>query len=224
MPDDSLTLAEISERSGVEIRTLRSWMAQGVVPGAENVGRNARYAPEALLRARAARALREIYGMSLPEIRQDLLAADAARIEAYAAMTSEPGGGIASSTPAEVAPPHGASASDYLRNLRRAGAFGSAAVAGAPQAQGAATSPAPLPSSIATSPTSRLSRFAEALERIAGPRPSRRRARGEVRVHIPVTPDLELTLRGDHAPEEIARFEQIADLLRVLLTGGVDHD
>ena len=44
MPDDLLTLAELSERSGVEIRTLRSWIAQGVVPGAENAGRNARYA------------------------------------------------------------------------------------------------------------------------------------------------------------------------------------
>jgi len=210
MSDDLLTLAELSERSGVEIRTLRSWMAQGVVPGAENVGRNARYAPDALTRARAARALREIYGLSLSEIRQDLLTADSTRINAYAAMVGGSGAGLAE---AEAAPPpQAASAADYLRTLRRSGAFG----AGAPPMQARAVAPPP--------PASRLVQLAEALERIAGSRPSRRKARGDVRVHIPVTPDLELTLRGDHAPEEIARFEQIADLLRILLQGGTDHD
>ncbi|MGA2045420.1 MAG: hypothetical protein ABSG83_18870 [Roseiarcus sp.] len=71
---------------------------------------------------------------------------------------------------------------------------------------------------------SSLARLVEALERLAGPRPSRRKARGDVRVHIPITPDLELTIRGDHSPEEIARVEQIADLLRILLTGGADHE
>ena len=53
MTDEPLTLAELAERSGVEIRTLRSWMAQGVIPGPEAVGRNARYAAAALTRARA---------------------------------------------------------------------------------------------------------------------------------------------------------------------------
>ena len=224
MTDDLLTLAELAERSGVEIRTLRSWMAQGVVPGAENVGRNARYAPDALLRARAARAMREIYGMSLAEIRQDLLTADAARLQSYAAMASPP-----SEAPGPVTqapPPDGTSAADYLRRLRKTGAFGAGA-ASPPRAQRAAAfsvshppaaSPLPAPSG------SRLARLAEALERLAGSRPSRRKSRGDVRVHIPLTPDLELTVRGDHSPEEIARFEQIADLLRILLTGGADHD
>ena len=210
MATELLTLAELSERSGVEIRTLRSWIAQGVVPGAENVGRNARYAPDALTRARAARALREIYGLSLPEIRQELLTADAARIDAYAAMAAGPG---TSPSFEPAPPPHAASAADYLRNLRRNGAFGAAA------------SLEPLsPAAAKRSSVSRLARLAEALERIAGARPSRRKSRGDVRVHIPVTPDLELTVRGDHAPEEIARFEQIADLLRILMTGGADHD
>jgi DNA-binding transcriptional MerR regulator len=210
VPDDLLTLAELSERSGVEIRTLRSWMAQGVVPGAEKVGRNARYALDALTRAKAARALREIYGLSLSEIRQDLLTADAARIEAYAAMVGGPG----AAPQAEAAPPpQAASAADYLRDLRRSGALGAGA------------SPAPLTARAPAPPSaSRLAQLAEALEKIAGARPSRRKARGDVRVHIPVTPDLELTLRGDHTPEDIARFEQIADLLRTLLMGGTDHD
>lgn len=76
MADELLTPAELSERSGVEVRTLRRWITQGVVPGGETAGRNARYAPAALTRARAARAMRELYGMSLPSIRQDLITAD----------------------------------------------------------------------------------------------------------------------------------------------------
>jgi DNA-binding transcriptional MerR regulator len=234
MNDDVLTLAELSERSGVEIRTLRSWMAQGVIPGAETVGRNARYAQEALTRARAVRAMREIYGMPLPEIRQELLTADAARIEAYAAMAA-PAGADAAPAPfaEEVAPPSGTSAADYLRNLRKTGVLGAGAARGASFAPPPPPATPPggaasllLPSATASSPPpgSRLARLAEALERIARPRPSRRKTRGDVRVHIPITPDLELTVRGDHSPEEIARFEQIADLLRAILTGGADHD
>ena len=56
----------------------------------------------------------------------------------------------------------------------------------------------------------------------AGQRPSRRKAKGDVRLHIPITPDLELTVRGDHTPEELARYEQIADLLRAIFTGGFE--
>ena len=224
MTDELLTLGELAERSGVEIRTLRSWMAQGVVPGAENVGRNARYAPDALLRALAARAMREIYGMPLAEIRQDLLTADAARVQSYAAMVAPAAEPSASAS--EAAPPDGTSAADYLRRLRKTGTFGAKGT-GAPPAQRAAVvsvphapaaSPPPVPSG------SPLARLAESLERLAGLRPSRRKSRGDVRVHVPITPDLELTVRGDHSPEEIARFEQIADLLRILLTGGADHD
>ncbi len=240
MTDDFLTLVELSERSGVEIRTLRSWMAQGVIPGAETVGRNARYPRSALTRALAARAMREIYGMALSEIRQDLLAADEARIEAYAAKAG-PAEGVgaqadaATAGSAPMAPPSGTSAADYLRGLRSTGIFGAGAARRAPMpspalraappgavslAPAAAVPPPPVPAA----PGSRLTRLAEALERIAGARPARRKARGEVRVHIAITPDLELTVRGDHSPEEIARFEQIADLLRAILTGGADHD
>lgn len=226
MTDDLLTLAELAERSGVEIRTLRSWMAQGVVPGAENVGRNARYAPDALLRALAARAMREIYGMTLAEIRQDLLTADAARVQSYAAMAAPIA--VPSASANEAEPPDGTSAADYLRRLRKAGAFGAKGT-GAPPAQRAAVvsvphAPAASPLLAPAPSGSSLARLAELLERLAGSRPSRRKSRGDVRVHIPITPDLELTVRGDHSPEEIARFEQIADLLRILLTGGADHD
>lgn len=227
MPDDLLTLAELSERSGVEIRTLRSWIAQGVVPGAENAGRNARYSRAALTRARAARAMREIYGMSLPDIRKDLLIADEAKIEAFAALAgSAPGAAGAGPAPGPApspSPPARTSAADYLRNLKSAGLFGDGRASPAARpATGVTVHAFAPPPSAQPNPASgsRLARLAEALEQIAGARPSRRKAKGEVRLHIPITPDLELTVRGDHSPEEIARYEQVADLLRAILTGG----
>ena len=223
--EELLTLAELSERSGVEARTLRSWIAQGVVPGAETAGRNARYAPAALIRARAARAMRELYGMSLPDIRKDMLTADDAKIEAYAALagsTPEAAPDVATQA-ASPGAPAGTSAADYLTRLRSAGVFGAdhSKAATPPPASVRMNAFAPAVQS-APPPASRIARLAEALEQIAGTRPSRRKAKGEVRLHIPITPELEFTVRGDHTPEEIARYEQIADLLRAILTGGFE--
>jgi len=204
-----LTLSELSKRSGVEVRTLRSWIAQGVVPGAETVGRNARYPLSALTRAQAVRALRELYGLSLAQIRQDLLTADPARVEAFAAMcrAEHPPGAAPvfedrGLNAAAAEPPPGSSAAAYL--ARRRGA-------------GFAEPPAAPPFG------SRLVRLVEGLERIAGGRLSRRKARGDVRLHIAITPDLEIVVRGDHAAEDIARFEQIADLLRDAITADPVH-
>ena len=226
VPDKLLTLAELSERSGIEIRTLRSWIAQRVVPGPETVGRNARYSSAALSRARAAKALRELYNISLTAIRQELIAADAARIEAYAAM-AQPGQGAPDGL-AEAASPSGTSAADYLRKLRRSGVFGTQGSATAaqnvPPGQDAPSSRFVPAGSASASRGSRLSRLVGELERIAGSRPSRRKAKGEARLQIAITPDIALIVRGDHTPEEIARFEQIADLLQTILTGGKEHD
>jgi DNA-binding transcriptional MerR regulator len=272
MSDQPLTLSDLAEHSGVEVRTLRSWMQQGVIPGPETVGRNARYAASTLTRVLAVKAMREVYGLSLAEIRRDLVAADESRIAAYAALASgdvrskssagEDAGQVKSPAPPDPAPPPAASsAADYLRGLRSAGVFGGASKDPGPPSQprmpvaspslpsagprarhsltmsfdprdAAGPSPSP-PRSAADAPErlpapagggSRLARLAEALERVAGARPTRRKARGEVRLHIPITPDLELAVRGDHSPEEIARFEQVADLLRTILTGGSEND
>jgi len=238
MTDEPLTLSELAERTGVEMRTLRSWIQQGLVPGPDSVGRNARYASAALIRARAVKAMRDIYGLPLSSIRQDLLAADEKRIAAYAAMAGPaaappggPGEQLGSPAPAAAPAPSGSTAADYLRGLRSSGVYGAE-----PPLAGSARIMTSTPNSLASMPEgllgsapapssgSRLTRLAEGLERIAGVRPSRRKVKGEVRLHIPITPDVELTVRGEHSPEEIARFEQVADLLRVILTGGADHD
>ena len=53
---------------------------------------------------------------------------------------------------------------------------------------------------------------------------SPRRARGTIWTRISVTPDLEISVRGDLDPIERDIFEQLADQLRAILTGRTKHD
>ena len=103
------------------------------------------------------------------------------------------------------------SALDYLRGLRAEGAAAAAppaAGAEAPLAQMAAAAP-PAPSGF------------EALERrLAGGRAEpARKARAEAWLRIPVTPDVELAVRGRPDAEQRARLERCADLIRDILLG-----
>ncbi len=54
--------------------------------------------------------------------------------------------------------------------------------------------------------------------------PSVKRVRGANRYHIPITPDLELSVRGEISPRDRAMLERVADLIRAILTGGLTHD
>ena len=95
MTDDLLTLAELadapaSKSAPCEAGWRRVWFP---APKMSDEMRATRRTP--CLRALAARAMREIYGMTLAEIRQDLLTADAARVEAYAAMAAPSAGRVA---------------------------------------------------------------------------------------------------------------------------------
>ena len=54
--------------------------------------------------------------------------------------------------------------------------------------------------------------------------PAPRRSRGTIWTRISVTPDLEISVRGDLDPIERDIFEQLADQLRAILTGRTKHD
>ena len=54
--------------------------------------------------------------------------------------------------------------------------------------------------------------------------PAVKRLRGTNRYHIPITPDLELSVRGEISPRDRAMLERVADLIRAILTGGLSHD
>ena len=57
------TLAELAEATGLQRRTIRSWVAQGLIPGPLSRGPAARYPAEVLERIMAIRSMRDRLGM-----------------------------------------------------------------------------------------------------------------------------------------------------------------
>ncbi len=209
---EDLTLDEISRRSGVEPRTLRSWISAGLLAPPYRPGRGARYPAGNLDRALAVRALKEQHGLSLAEIGRRFMTASEDQIRQWAAEAG-----------ATTAPP--GSAREYVRQIRQ---------------RGAAARPPERPSNEASwrfladhSPArggrrreaelASLERLIIELERVLG-RPASRRARSSVWTRIPVTPNLELSVRGHLEPRERVLFEQLADQLRAILTGRARDD
>ncbi|NNU82071.1 MerR family transcriptional regulator [Halovulum dunhuangense] len=261
--EQRLTLEEISERTGVERRTLRSWVAEGLLAGPFKPGRGATYPEGNVERALAVRALKEIHGQSFAEIRKRLMLAGEDEIRRWAAE--------AQSVSPKLSP-----VGDYLRRVREKGApppppaSMSAPMSferddldeGAPPRRSAG-----IPASKAVGEEARAERELRSLyERLAetgredryppkfarvdvangarGPvisdlagieallavlgsagngAPSRR-ARGTEWFVIPVTPDLHLSVRGDLSPRERAMLERVADLIRMILSGGLQDD
>ena len=213
MSNPESTLAELAEATGLVPRTIRSWVAQGLIPGPRSRGPGARYPVDTLERLMAIRGMRDRLGMPLAAIRQELLVATAEQLQAHARRAAE-----LAPEPSQPAP-EPASALDYLRALKGRSAS-PAASSGLPQDASFAI-PASLPPK--TKPSAALSPPTgfEALERRLGQaRPeAARKARGEDWLRIPVTPDVELAVRGCLDAEQRARLERCADLIRDILLG-----
>jgi DNA-binding transcriptional MerR regulator len=216
MPTTEPTLAELAAASGLEPRTIRSWVAQGLIPGPRSRGPGARYPADTLERLLAIRGMRDRLGMPLAAIRQELLVATAEQLQAHAERAADLAPEPAQPLPSEPAPA-ASSALDYLRGLR-------ARSAPAPMPDAAPSLPPPAG---APSPAARQQSLAlpptgfEALERRLGrahPEPARK-ARAEDWLRIPVTPDVELAVRGRLDAEQRARLERCADLIRDILLG-----
>jgi DNA-binding transcriptional MerR regulator len=208
-----LTLSELAAASGQEPRTIRSWVAQGLLPPPRNRGPAARYPADMLQRVLAIVAMRELLGMSLSDIRLDLLSASPEKIAGYAARFAN----VPQKAERTATDPRGAL--EYLAKLNTH-----------------PTSPEPtvrqrsvdvgtgglerLTSLNVSPPTPRAG--LDALEhRLGGPKPApARRPRTEEWLRIPITPDLELSARGPLDPEQRAQLERCAALIRINILGG----
>lgn len=201
MKTDAPSLSELAAASGVEARTIRSWVAQGLLPAPLNRGPAARYPAETLERILAICAMRETLGMPMAEIRRELLVAGPDKIEAYALKARVTG----QMRPAASAP-DAASALDYIDTLR---------------AQIAATPAKPAPSPTPSAPIRPPAHGFEALENRLGEgrRRPMRKSLAEVWLHIPVTPDVSLSVRGPLEAEQQVQLERCADYIRDILLG-----
>jgi DNA-binding transcriptional MerR regulator len=191
------TLAQLAGLVGTQPRTVRSYIEQGLLRGPEVGGRGARYSEYHVERLRAIRALKDLRGLPLAEVRRRLLVSTGPEI---AALANEAETARAPSSPANAG-----SALDYLRSLKPRGP----------------SEPVFTPELEAPTPVDvlrgRLDRLAE------GTIPPRR-ARGEVWISIPVTPDIEIRVRGTQTADELGRWERIADHLREILMGTAQEE
>lgn len=213
--DEEISLDDLSDLTGVERRTLRSWVADGLLSSPLKVGRGAMYPRANVDRAMAVRALREIHGLPRSAIRARLLSADDREIRHLA---EEAQGLVAAGRAVTLQGPSSARA--YLAQLRgpTPGLLEEPALFGPMSVQSESRSTAEPPPDAAG--IDALLVVLEAAARV----PSVKRLRGTSRYHIPITPDLELSVRGEISPRDRAMLERVADLIRAILTGGLSHD
>ena len=207
LPAES-SLSDLAAASGLLPRTIRSWVAQGLLPPPLTRGSAARYPAETLERLLAIRAMRDELGMSLADIRQELLVATPEQIRTHVAravmLAPEPDPAASPAPPMSPTRSGQSSALDYVRQLRARHATGA-------DAGNAVRVAAPSP------PASGF----EALEQKLGQsrvEPARK-ARAEEWLRIPVTPDVELAIRGRLDAGQRVRLERCADLIRDILLG-----
>lgn len=227
MLEHDLTLEELSQRTAIEPRTLRSWVSEGLLAPPLKAGRGARYPAGNVSRALAVRALKDHHGLSLSEIGRRFMMATEEQIRSWA----QEAGPSATNR---------GSARDYLSTLRSQSAEGGAGAPSFSTARPERSADLPPRQAVASTgpmmnaphaarqdePNADLAHIEQLilqLERLVG-EAAPRRARGMVWTRISITPDLELSVRGDLVPAERVLFEQLADQLRTILLGRARYE
>ncbi len=226
----------------IEPRTLRSWISEGLLAPPFKQGRGARYPEINAARALAVRSLKEEHGKVLADIRKLLMLADESQIREWAAQIPSPGSKASSAReylsqirlssaahsardPARVAStqdrtaklPEGIEDSDFSYALEDESVDRAFGTISAPPGQHRMKLPD-------AAQMANIERLLEALESEVRTMP-RRKARAHFWSRIEVTPDIELSVRGEMTPRERALFERMADLIRTILTtGGADNE
>jgi len=215
MDEPAITLEDLSASTGVEPRTLRSWVSEGLLLPPLRSGRGAIYPRSNADRALAIRALKDIHGLTLAKIGRLFLTASDEQIGKWAAEAQRPQG----------------SARDYLRALRKPGTRApdesdersalpliatAYSMAPWPDRSGEDRPPLLPPGAQGFPDLGRIEKLVALLQSLlAAPAP--RRAQGTTWTRIEITPDLEIAVRGELTPSERHLFLQLADQLRALL-------
>ncbi len=206
------TLSDLADKTGIEPRTIRSYIEQDLLPGALSKGRGASYGDEHLHRLGVINRLRSFKSdISLKQLRVLLTQLSPAQIEGIAEGTLTIGGLVDTDEPAASA---SASALDYLRTAspdsihssRRGDLHG--------LRSGLRGRPNP------TSMTA-IEQLLHALAELAATQSVQQKVRDEVWHRLAITPDIELSVRGPFDAEHLDQLRQIGNHLRHFLTKGV---
>jgi DNA-binding transcriptional MerR regulator len=195
---EELTLVELAAFLGMQPRTIRSYIEQGLLRGPEVGGRGARYTTYHVQRLKAIQLLKDLRGLPLAEVRRRLLSATGPELARWAEEAD------AAHTRGAIDKP--VSALNYIRRLQTG-------VEGTLDEKEVVDSPTPMDVLLA-----RLSRLTK------GAKTPSRRSRGEAWTSVPVTPDIEIRVRGVLTIDQISRWERIADHFREILMNDPDDD
>ena len=225
------TIESLSKLVGLQRRTIRNYITQGLLRGPDSLGRNARYTDYHLKRLKLIKQMKLVLNLSLSEIRrllntaganEDLTSGDiklaagsmphdetetesSGLSEAMAPMSAMP----ASSPEAEPEPEEDElSALDFIRQ-RKALTEGTPAL----RQRGRHRSGRPAP--VAGPIEDLLQQLRDLLANAA----VTRKTRGEEWVRLQITPDIEIHVRGHLSSEQLAGFEELSDMMRHILLG-----
>jgi DNA-binding transcriptional MerR regulator len=206
------TISELTAESGVEPRTIRSYVEKGIIPGPDSLGRGARYPQDSLDRLKVLQLLRDANrSLTLDQIRVLLQSLGPSELRGLADGRLRIGALL--DTDADGGPPQRTAALDYLTSIRRLKRPSHQLSERLVQA-GAS------PHTDFDDQLPVLEEAARALAQLAGLTTASRGVRGEHWYRLPLTPDIELSVRGSFGSDQLAQLHRIVDALRLLLTKG----
>ena len=225
------TIESLSKLVGLQRRTIRNYITQGLLRGPDSLGRNARYTDYHLKRLKLIKQMKLVLNLSLSEIRrllntvganEDLTFGDiklaagsmphdeteaesSGLSEAMAPMSAMP----ASSPEAEPAPEEDEiSALDFIRQRK-------ALTEGTPALRHRGRHRSGRPAPVGGPIEDLLQQLRDLLANAA----VSRKTRGEEWVRLQITPDIEIHVRGHLSSEQLAGFEELSDMMRHILLG-----
>jgi len=192
--ENSYSLKSLADATGIEERTVRSYIERGLLPGAHARGRAATYSKEHLSRLRVIQSLRRARpNIGLSEIRIFLQNLTPEQIDRLAA--------------GEIS----AAARVIDASIRPDGA----------DSQDAADDDNEIPRMIdwemSAAKLTGAERLVGLLRQVSGFTPAAPTSKVEGWQRIAVTPDVELSVRAEFGADQLAAFRELADLLRHLL-------
>ena len=224
------TIESLSKLVGLQRRTIRNYITQGLLRGPDSLGRNARYTDYHLKRLKLIKQMKLVLNLSLSEIRrllntvganEDLTFGDIKlaagsmphdETETESSEMSEAMAPMSAPLPAsslEAEPEQDElSALDFIRQ-RKALTEGTPALRQRGRHRSGRSAPAAGP----------IEDLLQQLRDLLAHAAVTRKTRGEEWVRLQITPDIEIHVRGHLSSEQLAGFEELSDMMRHILLG-----